>query len=199
LAPAKSCVVTSLGGAGRDGHDGQARLGLVDVGGGDVARDRGERLPVAGDKRGHPVLVGEADPAAFLDLDDLGLRAFALDEVQFGDVVVTDLVELAVDLPDDALVQDEEVLEIVGQAVARDDPVGREAYLGVGGVFDRLGDAEHEVLIDRDGAAEDQPAPLSQTSVTGRRRPASRRFPVARGCPRPALPRSSRSPAGAQP
>jgi hypothetical protein len=51
------------GAAGRDGNDGQARLGLVDVGGGDVARDGGEGLAVAGDQRGHPVLVGEADPA----------------------------------------------------------------------------------------------------------------------------------------
>jgi hypothetical protein len=160
LAPGEEQRGHFAGGAGRDGHDGQARLGLVDVGGGDVARDGGEGLPVAGDEGGHPVLVGEADPAAFLDLHDLGLRAFALDEVQIGDIVVADFVELTIDLPDHALVQDEEVLKIVGQAVARDDPVGGEANLGVGGVFDLLRDAEHELVVHRDGAAEDQPVAI---------------------------------------
>jgi hypothetical protein len=130
---------------------------------------------------------------------DLGLRALPLDEVEFGDVVVADLVELAVDLPDDAFVQDEEILQIVGQAVARDDAVGREAYLGVGGVFDRLGDAEHEVFVDRNVRRKISPAPLSQTSVTGAADASVSPLSTCQGVSAPGTSSKLRSPAGAQP
>ena len=52
--------------------------------------------------------------------------------------------------------QDEEILQIVGKTVARHDAVGRQPHVGAGSVLDVLGDAEHEVLVDRYGAAEDK-------------------------------------------
>ena len=46
--------------------------------------------------------------------------------------------------------------KVIGQAVARDDAIGCKPCCACPGVLDGLRDREHEVLVDRDGPAEDQ-------------------------------------------
>ena len=129
---------------------------MVDVAGRHVTRDRGERLRFTGDQRGHPVFICKADPAVFRDIDHFRRGAFTLDKIQIREVVIGKFVQCAVRFANHAFMKNEEVLQIRGQPVARNDAVGRHAGGGIGRVFDRLRDLEHEVFVDRDATAEDQ-------------------------------------------
>ena len=143
-------------GRGRAGGDGLHRhpgLGLVDVGAGGVFHHRREGLPRCGRQRRHPVFVGKADPAVFLNADQLG-RPLARDGGKLGHVLVFLLEQLAVGHADDTLMQHEEVLG-VGFAVAGQNAIGRGRKRRGAGIFQRLGDGEQELVVQLIDAAED--------------------------------------------
>ena len=143
-------------GAGGDLHRLLPREGPVGVGSRHVLRDRSEGAALFRDERGHPVMIGEADPAAALHLDHVRGRAPDGIGIEIGHVVVVDLLELAVGHADRALVDDEEAHQVLRLADPGDHAVRGEAH-GLGArVLDRLLDGEHELLVDRHGAAEDE-------------------------------------------
>src|SRR5690606_8522830 len=93
------------------------------------------------------VLVGEAEPAAAaVDV----LLAF------LGEVAVIELDEvLRAEDADRALVQDEEIRRL-RRAVPGDARIGEERDVAAGLVLDRLADGEQVMLVDGEGAAEDE-------------------------------------------
>ncbi len=91
--------------------------GLVDVAGRVVLGNRFECTGLR-DQGGHPVMIGEADPAAFCDLCNLGRAAPLGVDFEIGHVGVIDLAQFAIGHADHAFMQDEEVLQLFGFAVA---------------------------------------------------------------------------------
>ena len=63
---------------------------------------------------------------------------------------------------------DEEILQIVGQAVARDDAVGPELHRSIGIVLNRLRDRKHVIFIDADLAPEGQASAIVPNKRDGR-------------------------------
>jgi hypothetical protein len=145
-------------------------------------------------------VVGDPDPAIGRDLGDLGACALALHEGEIGGILVGDLGELPVGHLDDALVEDEEALEVVGDTVPGDEAVGREADGVAAAVLDRLGDGEEIVLVDRDLAAEGEAravVPFERHRRCRRRASRPRRGAIRYWRPAPAS--KPRPPPGIQP
>ncbi len=134
--------------AGRHGHPRAQVVDLVAVlAVGQMVPEGGADLALLiGDQRGQPVLVGDAEPAAL---------ARQLDVAVVAQIVVVDLLKLAAEHADRALVQDVEA-ERRGRAPAADQAVGLQRDRLVAGVLDPLHHGQEVVLVDRDLAQEAQ-------------------------------------------
>jgi hypothetical protein len=110
---------------------------------------RFDGLRLARNDRGRPVLVGEAEPAA------IALEGEHLAWVFF-DAGISDLLHPAVaDHPDEAFMQHRVACD-VGLAATQDQRIGTQRNRIGPGVFDRIGNREHVMVVDRDDPPERQ-------------------------------------------
>ena len=115
-----------------------------------------ERLRLVGNDGSGPVLVGDAEEAAGDRVPDLADRIAARDRLLLVEVRVGDLLQaLVAENTDHALVQ-HVIAEGDRAAVAGDEAVGLQGHGRRAAVLDRVLHREHELVVDRDRAAEDQ-------------------------------------------
>ena len=94
-------------------------------------------------------MIGEADPAVVLNLDDVGAAdggpALA---GHLGHVAIVDVVQFAIVAADRAFVNDEKAGQILGFALPRDKAVRGQPDVVFTCVLNGLGHREHKAVID---------------------------------------------------
>ena len=163
-------------GARRDAYPVQPVIGLIglDPGGLRGAIGAVESLVLRRNDGGHPIFVGDADPAAVRM--ERNRRLLGLD------VVIARIVEIAVDDTDEAFMQ-RRIMCRSGHAVARDIGVRIERDRGAGLVAHAVVDGEQILIVHRDGAGKDEAlaiVPAQRDGMAGRKHRAACLFPLRR-------------------
>ena len=142
-------------GAGGNGHDIMAHFSLIDVVLRHVFGDGRPRLALFRDQRRHPVMVGKADPAIGGGGLLFGRQRLALGHGEISEIGVIHFAEGAIGAAHQPFVHDVGVLQL-GQAMARNNAIGRKTRFGGACVVHLVGDGEHEIRINADRAGKGQ-------------------------------------------